>query len=238
VSGPNASLVLKTKIGLALGSVGDVHGRFWGRDDAASLFPSLLVQTYDLARASIPLMQTASGRCETLVASTGDGVAAGLLPFLAQHIEEERNHDAWLLDDLEVLGRPRAEVLDRSPSATAARLVGAQYYWILHDHPVALVGYMAALEGGVASESFLRDFATRAGIDPAGVRTLLLHARVDPYHEADLDALLDGLPLSSRQAALVATSALQTVFLLAELTQDVLNAADARAASGAAVSPA
>ena len=31
--------------------------------------------------------------------------------------------------------------------ATAAALVGAQYYWIRHVHPVALLGYVMLLEG-------------------------------------------------------------------------------------------
>jgi hypothetical protein len=39
-----------------------------------------------------------------------------------------------------------AQTLSIRPSANVAALVGAQYYWILHHHPVALLGYMATLE--------------------------------------------------------------------------------------------
>ncbi len=235
MSGPSASLVLKTKIGLAHGTVGGVHGLLWEREDAADLFPALLLATYDLARASIPLMETARSRCESMVEATGDAVAAGLIPFLVRHIEEERDHDAWLLEDLGRLGVPPSRVLDRVPSPVAARLVGSQYYWILHDHPVALVGYMAALEGGVVTEEFLEDFVARTGLDPAGVRTLVLHARIDPLHEADLDDLVDRLPLAPRHVSLLGTSALDTVFLLAELTREVLDSADGRVGAGAVI---
>jgi len=127
-----------------------VYERFWERPDAVELFPLLQLRTYDVARASVPLMEAAQARCQAL--SSSDAVAAGLIPYLAYHIEEELNHDVWLLDDLEELGVARDLVLARPPSLTAARLVGAEYYWIYHDHPIALTGYIAALEGCLASE--------------------------------------------------------------------------------------
>lgn len=209
------------KVGLAQGSTSAVYERMWGRSDATVVFPLLQLRTYDLARATIPLMEAAMARCEAL--SPGDAVAAGLISYLAQHIEEERNHDVWLLDDLEELGLSRDQVMARPPSLTAARLVGAQYYWIYHDHPIALAGYMAGLEGGVASEEFLEDFITRTGIRREGLRTLLLHARIDPQHESDLDELIDSLPLTPRHATTMGISALHTVSLLATLAQEVLD---------------
>jgi hypothetical protein len=201
--------------------VRSVYERFWERSDAAGLFASRQLRTYDIARASIPLMEAALARCELLLST--DAVAAGMVPYLHHHIEEERDHDVWLLDDLEQLGLPRHQVLARPPSLTAARLVGAEYYWIYHDHPIALVGYMAALEGCLASEDFVRDFVARKGIPHAGVRTLLLHARLDRRHEADLDDLIDSLPLTARHAATMGVSALHTVSLLATLTQEVMD---------------
>lgn len=178
-------------------------------------------------------MEAARVRCEAL--SSSDAVAAVMVPYLDHHIEEERNHDVWLLDDLEELGLPRHQVLARPPSLTAARLVGAQYYWIYHDHPVSLLGYMAGLEGGVASEDFIEGFITRTGIRREGVRTLLLHARIDAQHEADLDELIDNLPLTARHSAAMGVSALHTVSLLATLTQEVLDGADRRVAANLTV---
>jgi hypothetical protein len=203
--------------------VGSVHWCFWTRPDAAILLPLRQLRTYDLARASVSLMETALGRCQVL--STHDPVAAGLIPYLEHHIEEERNHDVWLLEDLEALGMPREQVIARVPSLTAARLVGAQYYWIYHDHPVALLGYMAVLEGSLVSEDFIEDFIVRTGIPREGVRTLLHHTRIDHQHSADLDELIDGLPLTDRHATTMGISALHTVDLLATLTQEVMDEA-------------
>ena len=33
------------------------------------------------------------------------------------------------------------------PPPSVAGLVGSQYYWILHHHPVAFLGYVALMEG-------------------------------------------------------------------------------------------
>jgi hypothetical protein len=68
------------------------------------------------------------------------------MPYLERHIEEERHHDEWTLDDLAAVGIEPAQTLAIRPTANVAALVGAQYYWILHHHPVALLGYMATLE--------------------------------------------------------------------------------------------
>jgi heme oxygenase-like protein len=197
-----------------------VYVHFWERADA-ELFSLLQLRSYDLARASVPLMEGALARCQVL--ASGDEVAANLVPYLDRHIEEERNHDVWLLDDLEHLGLPRQEVLARPPSLTAACLVGAQYYWIFHDHPIALLGYMAGLEGCIASSDSIEAFIKRTGIPREGLRTLLLHAKVDPQHEADLDDLIDRMPLNSRHTAAMGLSALHTVSLLATLTQELLD---------------
>ena len=218
----SASRILRQKIALAQGPPSEIYARVWAHPDAAELFPQLLLRTHDIARASVSLMETARARCDRLAAS--DAVAAGMLGYLRQHIEEERSHDVWLLEDLGALGLPREEVLARLPSSTAASLVGAQYYWMHHAHPVALLGYMAALEGNVASEPLIEELIERTALPRAGFRTLLLHARVDPHHAAELDDLVDALPLSRLQLATIGVSALQTVSLLARLTEEVVTA--------------
>jgi Iron-containing redox enzyme len=223
VGAASASGILNTKIELAQRSARSVSWCFWTRTDAAILLPLRQLRTYDLARASVPLMEAALARCQVL--SSQDPVAAGMIPYLEHHIEEERNHDMWLLEDLEALGMPREQVIDRVPSLTAARLVGAQYYWIYHDHPIALLGYMAVLEGGLVGEEFIEDFVARTGIPHEGVRTLLLHARIDHQHTADLDRLIDSLPLTDRHATTMGLSAFHTVDLLATLTQEVMDEA-------------
>ena len=119
--------------------------------------------------------------------AAGDGVAAGMIAYLERHIEEERGHDEWLLEDLEALGVSRAEVRTRAPADSTARAVGAQYYWIRHDHPVALLGYVAVVEGRPPSVAFLDEIVARTGLPSSAFRTLYRHAESDVGHGRDLE---------------------------------------------------
>jgi len=110
----------------------------WRHPSIAGLYPEYLIALHGVVRASVPLMEEALCRAREL--APGDAVAAGLLSYLARHIEEERGHDRWLIEDLEVLGVPERDVWTRTPAESTARAVGAQYYWIRHHPPVALLG--------------------------------------------------------------------------------------------------
>jgi hypothetical protein len=150
-------------------------------------------------------------------------VCERLAPYLEHHIPEELHHDDWLLDDLELLGRPRSEVLPRPPSPTVASLVGAQYYWIHHYHPVALLGYIGVLEGYPPSPALIDELIVRTDYERAAFRTMIAHAELDPGHAAELDELLDTLPLTRSQAAVIGLSALQTVELYARAIAEIVD---------------
>ena len=64
-----------------------------------------------------------------------DPAAAGLAAYLEHHLDEERGHDDWLLEDLEVLGVRARRSWRVRPRPCVAALVGAQYYWIEHYDP-------------------------------------------------------------------------------------------------------
>ena len=93
----------------------------------------------------MPLTEAALARSREL----DDPLAAPLARYLEEHVDEELGHDETLLGDLETLGVDRAEVLERIPPPAVAALVGSQYYWILHYHPVAFLGYVALMEAPV-----------------------------------------------------------------------------------------
>lgn len=66
--------------------------------------------------------------------------------YYTRHLAEERGHLAMLEEDLQALG---VNTILKFPAA--AQLAGAQYYYIEHEHPALLLGYMAALEGNAPS---------------------------------------------------------------------------------------
>src|SRR5881396_1667981 len=128
----------------------------------AAIWPDYLVTQHSIIRTTVPLMEAGRDRAGAM-AST-DRVAAGVAEYLDRHIGEELNHDEWLLDDLEVLGVTRDEALARVPSPTVAALVGSQYYWLSHYHPVALLGYFAFMEGFPPKPQLIRDLIEGPGI--------------------------------------------------------------------------
>ena len=169
------SQILRHKIRLANGRMFDALDRFWTRSDLAARYPELLFHLHCVLRATVPAMEAARRKAEELSAS--DAAAAGVADYLARHIPEELHHDDWLLDDIAALGASRDEVLRRIPPATAATTVGTVYYWVLHAHPVAWMGYAAVAEGHPPSERFLLAVMERTGIPHEGFRTYLKHAR-------------------------------------------------------------
>ncbi len=215
---------LRGKIELALPALIGASRRLILDPRVAQLYPEYLFTLHCVIRASVPLMETAHERAVEL--AEGDPVSTLLAPYFEDHIPEERDHDEWLLDDLEVLGRDRSSILARPPSPTVAAVVGAQYYWILHYHPVALIGYIGVLEGYPPSIEMLDDLVDRTGHDRAAFRTLIAHAELDPGHRDELDALLDRLPLTQEQSTVMGLSAISSIEMLARALDEVRDGFD------------
>ncbi|MBA2275052.1 MAG: hypothetical protein H0W21_14325 [Actinobacteria bacterium] len=150
-----------------------------------------------------------------------DPVAEALVPYLEKHVAEESGED--MTADLEVLGSTRSEVLSHMSSPSVAALVGSQYYWVRHCHPVAVLGYIEVLEGYPCSLGIIEDLIVRTGLPRAGFRSLLQHAELDVGHRDELHGVLDALPLDDGQTALLGVSALETVHLLHETLKEVFD---------------
>jgi hypothetical protein len=118
------------------------------------MYRALVELTYSEARATVPLMEAAQSRAVEL-AREGDAVAQALLPWLREHIVEETDHDRWLLVDYARIGGDPATMADWPGCPTVAAMVGSVYYWALHAHPVAILGYCAVLEGTPPSSLFV-----------------------------------------------------------------------------------
>jgi hypothetical protein len=172
-----------------------------------------------MIRASVPLMQVAMERSRQL--AEADPVARALVTYFTKHIREEMHHDDWLLEDLAVLGFDSATLLTRVPHPSVAAMVGSQYYWINHYHPVGLLGYIAVMEGYPPTVEQVDELEARTGFPRAAFRTMLKHAQLDPHHRDDLNRLIDSLLLTSEQSGLVGVSALQTVHLGSQAVQAV-----------------
>ena len=180
--------------------------------DIRTLYPELLHLQHTTIRASVPLLYTAE-REATRRAAAGDAAAHQLVDYLHRHAQEELHHDDWLLEDYAVLDLDPAEILQRPPSSTVAAMVGAIYYWILHYHPVAILGYLAVMEGSPPTPELIDELQRRTGHPAGAFQTLAHHAEIDPDHGDELWDLLDRLPLTADQLDVIVTAALHTIDL-------------------------
>lgn len=211
---------LRDKIRLVRGPLDEVAEQLWTHPRLREIYPEFLFRNHSVIRSSVPLMKAAAERCEKMLDS--DPVAEGMLAYFQKHIPEETGHDEWVLDDLEVLGYRREDVLKRVPPLSAAELAGSQYYWIKHVHPVALLGFIAVLEGTPPDVEFFEQTADRIGLPRRAFSNLLLHGKLDPQHRDDLDHTLDALPLTERHHTLMGVSAIQTVALLTRVASEAV----------------
>jgi hypothetical protein len=182
------------------------------------VWPRYLVLQHQIIRATVPLTEAALARSRQL----NDPLREPLSAYLEEHVDEELHHDEGLLDDLELLGLGRDEVLSRTPRASVATLVGAQYYWIAHHHPVAFLGYVALMEGYPPTDELIDRLAARTGFARETFRTFTEHGELDPGHRDHLDRTLDELPLSEEHEALVVMSATTTADLAAAAVSEIL----------------
>ena len=185
----------------------DLIREVWYHPRLGELYPEFLFAMLGVLSASAPAMRMAANRCGEL---HGNPLREPLRDYYLEHAEEEQGHDEWLMADLASLGISRDRALRRLPYRSVAALVGSQYYWILHVHPAAYLGYLAVLESPAETE-FLREVHKRTGIPLSSMSCHLNHAELDPDHVAEFDAALDNFPLTREQEELVTVSAITTI---------------------------
>jgi hypothetical protein len=216
---PSASAHLRAKIALVSAPLAAALGRFF--NEAPDLRQALVVHgilIHQITRASGPLMEAALDVCRS---RKGDSAAAELASYLERHIEEERHHDLWLLEDLGSVGVARTEVLSAAPPGAVAGMVGAQYYWIHHHDPIALIGYMLMLECNAPTPETIADLKRLSGLSERFFRTHRVHAELDPDHQSDLLDLAVSLPLSPPRRKLIDSSIMHTLERMADCVADL-----------------
>ena len=193
--------------------------QLWNHPDIAELYPVMLFRIHCMARATVPLMEEA---IKELQQRPSEPITDDLIVYFKQQIPQETGHDIWLLEDLEALGIPREQTLTRMPPPTVAALIGAQYYWIKHHHPLALLGYIAVVESETPSLELVERSIQRTGLPKQAFRNFSRHAILEPSHNEALDRLFDTLPLTAEQTSLIGVSLTQTANMIAQAAEEIL----------------
>ncbi|CAB4550293.1 MAG: iron-containing redox enzyme family protein [Actinomycetes bacterium] len=222
------SLRLRLKLAMARSALDTASHSLFQGPGARQTYVDYLLTMHGVVRASVPLLERAVEECAR---RPDDPLCRALMGYYEHHRLEEWGHDRWLLDDLAVVGLDADDVLRRIPPATVAALVGPQFYWVAHDHPVALMGYLAVLEGAPASAELLDRMEEATGWPRAAFSTIERHAALDHGHRDDIDEQIDLLPLSERDEALIGVSLFQTVTAATEMIQGLCRARDRHAAA-------
>lgn len=191
----------------------------WFHPRFSELYPEFLFAMYGVTVASAPAMRLAAQCCAAR--GNDDPLNQWLRDYYLEHAAEEEDHGEWLLGDLRSLGVARERVLERLPYPSVAALVGSQYYWMQHVHPIAYLGFIAVLEAPAQIE-FLREVSERSGIPLDCMSCHVRHAELDLGHVAEFDATLDSLPLTPEHRDLITVSAITTIGHLERVFADIL----------------
>ena len=211
---------LCAKLDLVFHDFKDRSRRIWEHPDVRQLYPAYLRTMHAVVRAAVPLMRSA--RDVACARGPADALCVELARYYGSHMREEAGHDQWLLQDLRGTGVDADLATWGMPSAAVAELVGAQYYWLNHHHPVSLLGHIAAMEIYHPPAGFARHLAGLTGYPSTAFRAIRRHEKLDVAHRDELLALLDRLPLERCHEATLGMSALHTLRAGIDVMDEIL----------------
>ena len=148
-------------------------------------YPAFLVETFHYVKHSCELMAAARARLAPQ--------RVELRAYLEQHIEEERGHEEWVLNDLERLGYDRDAVVASQPLAETISMIGSQMYVVNCLRPAGLVGYVYMMESRPPNAGLLRALQETYSIPPDAMTFLSRHGETDIGHAQELRHVLNTL---------------------------------------------
>lgn len=126
---------------------------------------------------------------------------------LYERIAEEKDHEAWVLDDIEAIGGDVAGVKANPPSAPVQAMIAFNYYCAERVHPCSVLGMLYMLEvvssvyGGRVSDSIARSLGR--DVDAGGFKFLSSHATMDVDHMQRLNRLVKTIHDGEAQEAII-----------------------------------
>lgn len=126
--------------------------------------------------------------------------------FLYDHMMEEKGHEEWVVNDLEVVGVGRQEVLRYRPSNALLALNGYNYWAADRRNPCSVLGMVYALEviasvyGGPIAAA-IKDSLLLEG--DLGISFISSHVTMDAEHLAELRLVINKIHDSESKDAIV-----------------------------------
>ena len=146
-----------------------------------------------------PIMAAAASRC--------DDRFRQVRYELYERIEEEKNHETWVLEDIEAVGGDTAHVKANLPSAPMQAMIAFNYFCAERAHPCSVLGMLYSLEviASAYAATLSQSIAKVLGrdMDGPGFRFLLSHSAMDQDHVAKLNALVKTIDDPVAQEAII-----------------------------------
>lgn len=167
-----------------------------------SEYHAFLHDLYHIVWHFCPVMAAAAARC--------DDNFRNVRYELYERIEEEKNHETWVLDDIEAVKGDVQAARNDPPSMPVQAMIAFNYYSVERVHPCAVLGMLYTLEviasvyGGRVSEAIAR--AIGRDVSAGGFKFLSSHATMDVDHMAKLNALVKTIADPAAQNAIVNTT--------------------------------
>lgn len=126
--------------------------------------------------------------------------------FLYDHMKEEKGHEEWVLNDLQVVGVSGDKARGYQPSWVMLGLNGYNYWSADRRHPCSVLGMLYALEviasvyGGPMTAAIVSSLLLEGD---RGISFISSHATMDAEHLVDLRLILDQIEDDEAKDAIV-----------------------------------
>jgi len=149
-------------------------------------YKAFLHDLYYIVWHFCPIMAAAASRCDDRFRT--------VRYELYERIEEEKNHETWVLEDIEAVGGDAAPVRANPPSAPVQAMLAFNYYCADRAHPCSVIGMLYSLEviASAYAATLAQSIAKAIGrdMDGPGFKFLLSHSAMDQDHVAKLNVLV------------------------------------------------
>lgn len=126
--------------------------------------------------------------------------------FLYDHMNGEKGHEEWVLNDLQVVGVSGEQARAYEPTLVMLGLNGYNYWSADRRHPCSVLGMLYALEvvasvyGGQMTAAITESLLLEGD---RGISFISSHATLDAEHLADLRVVLNKIEDEPAQAAVI-----------------------------------
>ncbi|MGH8689207.1 MAG: iron-containing redox enzyme family protein [Burkholderiales bacterium] len=161
-------------------------------------YRAFLHDLYHIVWHFCPVMAEAASRCTDEFRDVRYG--------LYERIEEERGHEAWVLEDIGAMGGDVSSA-SAAPSAPVQAMIAYNYFAAERVHPCSVLGMLYVLEvvssvyGGRVSDAIAGKIGRE--VSAGGFRFLSSHASMDLDHMASLNRLLKTIADPAAQTSIL-----------------------------------